>query len=398
MNTKFIALLGSTGSIGGSTLSLVRQFPDRFKIHSLSCRRSIDKLVDQIKEFSPKQVVVEASDQVTQLRELFAESELEILSGDQGNCQLVQHPEVDLVVTGIVGSAGLSPCLKALEYGKDLVFGNKESLVLAGELFMQVAHRSGSLILPMDSEHNAIYQSLAGHRREDVISLILTASGGPFRDLPLDDFSAITKKDALQHPNWEMGNKITIDSATMMNKGLEVIEAHWLFGIPLEKIEVVIHRESIVHSLVEYVDGSLIAQLGQPDMRIPLAYCLGYPERLPLKLPRLNLCELGSLHFENPDPVRYPCFALALAALRQGGAAPAVLNGGNEAVVEAFLDEELRFSHIASYLQRLMSLFGRWRQKPECPNYLQYINSVDDALAADRWGRSKLRQLLETTS
>ena len=398
MNPKFIALLGSTGSIGRSTLSLVRQFPDRFKIHSLSCRRSIDKLVDQIKEFSPKQVVVEASDQVTQLRELFAESELEILSGDQGNCQLVQHPEVDLVVTGIVGSAGLSPCLKALEYGKDLVFGNKESLVLAGELFMQVAHRSGSLILPMDSEHNAIYQSLAGHRREDVISLILTASGGPFRDLPLDNFSAITKKDALQHPNWEMGNKITIDSATMMNKGLEVIEAHWLFGIPLEKIEVVIHRESIVHSLVEYVDGSLIAQLGQPDMRIPLAYCLGYPERLPLKLPRLNLCELGSLHFENPDPVRYPCFALALAALRQGGAAPAVLNGGNEAVVEAFLDEELRFSHIASYLQRLMSLFGRWRQKPECPNYLQYINSVDDALAADRWGRSKLRQLLETTS
>jgi len=398
MNPKFIALLGSTGSIGRSTLSLVRQFPDRFKIHSLSCRRSIDKLVDQIKEFSPKQVVVEASDQVTQLRELFAESELEILSGDQGNCQLVQHPEVDLVVTGIVGSAGLSPCLKALEYGKDLVFGNKESLVLAGELFMQVAHRSGSLILPMDSEHNAIYQSLAGHRREDVISLILTASGGPFRDLPLDDFSAITKKDALQHPNWEMGNKITIDSATMMNKGLEVIEAHWLFGIPLEKIEVVIHRESIVHSLVEYVDGSLIAQLGQPDMRIPLAYCLGYPERLPLKLPRLNLCELGSLHFENPDPVRYPCFALALAALRQGGAAPAVLNGGNEAVVEAFLDEELRFSHIASYLQRLMSLLGRWRQKPECPNYLQYINSVDDALAADRWGRSKLRQLLETTS
>ena len=398
MNPKFIALLGSTGSIGRSTLSLVRQFPDRFKIHSLSCRRSIDKLVDQIKEFSPKQVVVEASDQVTQLRELFAESELEILSGDQGNCQLVQHPEVDLVVTGIVGSAGLSPCLKALEYGKDLVFGNKESLVLAGELFMQVAHRSGSLILPMDSEHNAIYQSLAGHRREDVISLILTASGGPFRDLPLVDFSAITKEAALKHPTWEMGNKITIDSATMMNKGLEVIEAHWLFGIPLEKIEVVIHRESIVHSLVEYVDGSLIAQLGQPDMRIPLAYCLGYPERLPLKLPRLNLCELGSLHFENPDPVRYPCFALALAALRQGGAAPAVLNGGNEAVVEAFLDEELHFSHIASYLQRLMSHLECWRQKPECPNYLQYINSVDDALAADRWGRSQLRQLLETTS
>ena len=398
MNPKFIALLGSTGSIGGSTLSLVRQFPDRFKIHSLSCRRSIDRLVDQIREFAPKQVVVEASDQVTQLRELFAESELKILSGDQGNCQLVQHPEVDLVVTGIVGSAGLSPCLKALEYGKDLVFGNKESLVLAGELFMRAAHRSGSLILPMDSEHNAIYQSLVGHRREDVVSLILTASGGPFRDLPLVDFSAITKEAALKHPTWEMGNKITIDSATMMNKGLEVIEAHWLFGIPLEKIEVVIHRESIVHSLVEYVDGSLIAQLGQPDMRIPLAYCLGYPERLPLKLPRLNLCEFGSLHFENPDPFRYPCFSLALAALRQGGAAPAVLNGGNEAVVEAFLDEELRFSHIASYLQRLMSLFGRWRQKPECPNYLQYINSVDDALAADRWGRSKLRQLLETTS
>ena len=398
MNPKSIALLGSTGSIGGSTLSLVRQFPDRFKIHSLSCRRSIDVLVDQIKEFAPKQVVVEASDQVNQLRELFAESELGILSGDQGNCELVQHPDVDLVVTGIVGSAGLSPCLKALESGKDLVFGNKESLVLAGELFMQVAHRSGSRILPMDSEHNAIYQSLVGHRREDVVSLILTASGGPFRDMPLEDFSAITKEAALQHPNWEMGNKITIDSATMMNKGLEVIEAHWLFGIPLEKIEVVIHRESIVHSLVEYVDGSLIAQLGQPDMRIPLAYCLGYPERLPLNLPRLNLCKLGSLHFENPDPVRYPCLALALAALQQGGPAPAVLNGGNEAVVEAFLDEELHFNHITSYLQSLMSLLDRWRQQPECPNYLQHINSVDDALAADRWGRSQLRHLLETTS
>ena len=398
MNPKSIALLGSTGSIGGSTLSLVRQFPDRFKIHSLSCRRSIEMLIDQIKEFAPKQVVVEASDQVNQLRELFNESELEILSGDQGNCELVQHPDVDLVVTGIVGSAGLSPCLKALESGKDLVFGNKESLVLAGELFMQVAHRSGSRILPMDSEHNAIYQSLVGHRREDVVSLILTASGGPFRDMPLEDFSAITKEAALQHPNWEMGNKITIDSATMMNKGLEVIEAHWLFGIPLEKIEVVIHRESIVHSLVEYVDGSLIAQLGQPDMRIPLAYCLGYPERLPLNLPRLNLCELGSLHFENPDPVRYPCLTLALTALRQGGVAPAVLNGGNEEVVEAFLDEELHFNHIASYLQRLMSLLECWRQKPECPNYLQHINSVDDALAADRWGRSQLRHLLETTS
>lgn len=263
---------------------------------------------------------------------------------------------------------------------------------------MQAAAESGSRVLPMDSEHNAIYQALVGHRREDVASLTLTASGGPFRDWPLEEFNQIRREDALQHPNWSMGNKITVDSATMMNKGLEVIEARWLFGMPPEKIEVVIHRESIVHSLVEYIDGSFLAQLGQPDMRIPLAYCLGYPERLPLELPRLRLSELGTLHFESPDLVRYPCLQLALQALEQGGAAPAILNGANEAAVEAFLEERLHFCEIASYLQRLMSLHQEHLQTGECPVHLQQIQSVEDALAADRWGRLQLQHLLSAAS
>lgn len=398
MKPRSIALLGSTGSIGASTLSIIRQFPNQFHIASLSCRRSLELLIDQIREFHPRQVVVEEPAQVATLRELFPENSLEILWGEHGLCEAVQHPEVELVVTGIVGSAGLAPCLAALASGKDLVFGNKESLVLTGELFMQAAAESGSRVLPMDSEHNAIYQALVGHRREDVASLTLTASGGPFRDWPLEEFNQIRREDALQHPNWSMGNKITVDSATMMNKGLEVIEARWLFGMPPEKIEVVIHRESIVHSLVEYIDGSFLAQLGQPDMRIPLAYCLGYPERLPLELPRLRLSELGTLHFESPDLVRYPCLQLALQALEQGGAAPAILNGANEAAVEAFLEERLHFCEIASYLQRLMSLHQEHLQTGECPVHLQQIQSVEDALAADRWGRLQLQHLLSAAS
>jgi 1-deoxy-D-xylulose-5-phosphate reductoisomerase len=289
MTPKNIALLGSTGSIGGSTLKIVRQFPERFRVQCLSCQRSLPKLIEQIREFQPACVVVANAEQVAELRQLFAAERLEVKCGEAGLCDAVRNPAVDLVVTGIVGSAGLAPCFAALEAGKDLVFGNKESLVLAGELFMEASRRSGSKVLPMDSEHNAIFQALVGHRQEDVARLILTASGGAFRDLELEKFPLIQREDALQHPNWEMGNKITVDSATMMNKGLEVIEAFWLFGVPPEQIEVVVHRESVVHSLVEYVDGSFLAQLGQPDMRIPLAYCLAYPERLPLDLPRLRL-------------------------------------------------------------------------------------------------------------
>jgi 1-deoxy-D-xylulose-5-phosphate reductoisomerase len=395
MTPKNIALLGSTGSIGGSTLKIVRQFPERFRVQCLSCQRSLPKLIEQIREFQPACVVVANAEQVAELRQLFAAERLEVKCGEAGLCDAVRNPAVDLVVTGIVGSAGLAPCFAALEAGKDLVFGNKESLVLAGELFMEASRRSGSKVLPMDSEHNAIFQALVGHRQEDVARLILTASGGAFRDLELEKFPLIQREDALQHPNWEMGNKITVDSATMMNKGLEVIEAFWLFGVPPEQIEVVVHRESVVHSLVEYVDGSFLAQLGQPDMRIPLAYCLAYPERLPLDLPRLRLPDLASLHFTAPEPKRYPCLFLALQALKDQGAAPAVLNGANEAAVAGFLDEQLRFCDIASYLSEVMQLHAQVAASPDVPAHLRHPRTLSDALAADQWGRQQLQRLLE---
>ena len=400
-----VTVLGSTGSIGLNTLDIIRQFPQKFQIEALSCRNSIEQLCEQIREFKPRLVCVDTSDQARELRESFRSrhrfSETEFVWGMEGLKQISSDPQIDLVMAGIVGAAGLEPTFSAVEAGKIVAIANKEPLVIAGELFVQTAKKTGSKLLPTDSEHNAIFQALHNEPPNRIARLILTASGGPFRDLPLDEFEKVTLAEALNHPNWEMGRKITIDSATMMNKGLEIIEAHWLFNTPIEKIDVLIQRESIIHSMVEFIDGSFLAQMGLPDMRVPIAYCLSWPERLPLKIPRLNLVELNALHFEAINDQRFPCLPLSLKAAKQGGGAPAVLNGANEKVVASFLNEEIRFVDISIVLASVMQGFDETIQQTkidslaELPDFLLNIQSLEDAVQADRWGREKAKELIE---
>ena len=395
-----LTVLGATGSIGLNTLEIVRQFPQKFKVEALSCRSSIERLVEQIKEFQPRLVCVDNSEQARELRETFREgnsgTETEFVWGVEGLVQVSSDPEVDLVVAGIVGAAGLQPTYSAVQAGKTVAVANKEPLVMAGELFVQTANKTGAKLLPTDSEHNAIFQILHGEPPERIARLILTASGGPFRDLPLKEFEKITPAEALSHPNWEMGRKISIDSATMMNKGLEIIEAHWLFNTPVENIDVLMQRESIIHSMVEFIDGSFLAQMGLPDMRVPIAYCLGWPERLPLKIPRLDPLSMSALHFEKIDPQRYPCLPLAIKVAKQGGAAPAVLNGANETVVTAFLGEEIRFVEIAETIAAVIKDFEKALHQVDVPSFLRKIRTLEDAEHADKWGRKQASKILES--
>jgi 1-deoxy-D-xylulose-5-phosphate reductoisomerase len=395
-----LTVLGATGSIGLNTLEIVRQFPHKFKIEALSCRSSIERLVEQIKEFQPRLVCVDNSEQARELRETLRDgnsgTETEFVWGVEGLVQISSDPEVDLVVAGIVGAAGLQPTYSAVQAGKTVAVANKEPLVMAGELFVQTAKKTGAKLLPTDSEHNAIFQALHGEPPERIARLILTASGGPFRDLPLKEFEKITLAEALSHPNWEMGQKISIDSATMMNKGLEIIEAHWLFNTPVENIDVLMQRESIIHSMVEFIDGSFLAQMGLPDMRVPIAYCLGWPERLPLKIPRLDPLSMSALHFEKIDPQRYPCLPLAIKVAKQGGAAPAVLNGANETVVTAFLGEEIRFVEIAETIAAVIKDFEKALHQVDVPSFLRKIRSLEDAKHADKWGRKQASKILES--
>jgi len=395
-----LTVLGATGSIGLNTLEIVRQFPHKFKIEALSCRSSIERLVEQIKEFQPRLVCVDNSEQARELRETFREgnsgTETEFVWGVEGLVQVSSDPEVDLVVAGIVGAAGLQPTYSAVQAGKTVAVANKEPLVMAGELFVQTANKTGAKLLPTDSEHNAIFQVLHGEPPERIARLILTASGGPFRDLPLKEFEKITPAEALSHPNWEMGRKISIDSATMMNKGLEIIEAHWLFNTPVENIDVLMQRESIIHSMVEFIDGSFLAQMGLPDMKVPIAYCLGWPERLPLKIPRLDPLSMSALHFEKIDPQRYPCLPLAIKVAKQGGAAPAVLNGANETVVTAFLGEEIRFVEIAETIAAVIKNFEKALHQVDVPSFLRKIRTLEDAEHADKWGRKQASKILES--
>ena len=402
---KKLTVLGSTGSIGLNTLDIIRQFPHKFRIEALSCRNSIESLSEQIKEFKPRLVCVDTAKQASELRESFRSGnscpETEFVWGTEGLKQISSDPEVDLVVAGIVGAAGLEPTFAAVEAGKIVAVANKEPLVMAGELFIQTAKKTGAKLLPTDSEHNAIFQALHDEPPERIARLILTASGGPFRDLPLDEFEKITLAEALNHPNWEMGRKITIDSATMMNKGLEIIEAHWLFNTPVDKIDVLMQRESIIHSMVEFIDGSFLAQMGLPDMRVPIAYCLGWPERLPLKIPRLDPVSLNALHFEAIDEQRFPCLPLSLKVAKQGGGAPAVLNGANEKVVAAFLNEEIRFVDIAKTLASVMQDLDETLQQTaqgslaDIPDFLLKIKTLEDALQADQWGREQAGKVLK---
>lgn len=345
---KTISLLGSTGSIGCNVLAVIRQFPKRYKVAALSAGKNIARLKQQAIEFNPRCISVASEELADKLSaELPIEFKDRICWGLEGNRRVATIDEADMTVTAVVGAVGLLPTLDAIAAGKDIGLANKETLVMAGALVMDAVRRSGVRLLPIDSEHSAIFQALEAGRRQDVSRIILTASGGPFRDWSKDDLLKVTPDQALAHPNWDMGQKISIDSATLMNKGLEVIEARWLFDVEPDQIGVVVHPQSIVHSLVEFIDGSVVAQLGIPDMRIPIAYALSYPKRLALGLSRLSLSECGNLSFEKPDYDRFPALQMAFDVLEQGGVKPTVLNAANEVAVEYFLSGKIEFLNIA---------------------------------------------------
>jgi 1-deoxy-D-xylulose-5-phosphate reductoisomerase len=383
MAVKQLAVLGSTGSIGVTTLDLVERFPDRFAAVSLAGGRNVERLAEQVRRFRPRLVATADGDSAAALHAALPEFRGEIVAGLEGIERVATAPQAELVISALVGALGLRPTLRAIEAGKDVALANKEVLVVAGELVQAAARRAGVNVFPLDSEHNAIYQALHGHRRSDVRRIILTASGGPFLRTPREELAAATPAQALKHPTWKMGSKITIDSSTLMNKGLEVIEAHWLFGLPPEQIDVVIHPQSIVHSLVEYVDGSVLAQLGIPDMAIPISYILAYPERLALThLPSLDLVKAGRLEFVAPDLERFPCLALAYRALRTKGTAPAVLNAANEVLVDAFLRERIGYLDIPRIAHAVLDRHA-----------LVAHPSLDELLAADAWARRAADEL-----
>ena len=383
MAAKRLIILGSTGSIGTATLDLVAEFPEAFEVVGLAAGRGGDAFERQIRRFRPRVASVSTIEEADRLRAGLGDVGVEILGGPGAAAAVAAQTEGDLVVSAIVGAAGLVPTLAAIRAGKTIALANKETLVMAGALVTAEAARCGVAILPIDSEHSAIFQALGGQRAQDVRRVILTASGGPFWDLPRRLLDRVTREDALRHPTWSMGPKITIDSATLMNKGLEVIEAHWLFGLPADRIDVVIHRQSVVHSLVEYCDGSMLAQMGIADMRGPISYALAHPARLPLRLPPLDLAARGTLTFEPPDPERFPCLGYGYAALKAGGTAPAVLNAANEEAVAAFLDGRIGFPAIAETIDRVL---GQSSTRP--------ARTLDDILLADGWARAEARRVL----
>jgi len=380
---KTIVILGSTGSIGTSTLDIVEHFPDEFRVAGLSAATNDQKLEEQIRRFKPRMVALSNESAAARLTQRCADLPVEILSGTEGVAQVASISEAEMVISAIVGGAGLVPTLAAIRANKHIALANKEPMVMAGKLMQEEARKHGVRIFPVDSEHSAIFQSLEGHRLEDVRRLILTASGGALWTLTKEELQDVTPERALQHPNWKMGAKITIDSATLMNKGLEVVEARWLFDIPESRIDVLIHRESIIHSLVEYQDRSMIAQLGLPDMRTPISYAMRYPERMPLDLPSLDLTEIGKLTFCKPDHDRFPCLGLGYESLRVGGTMPATMNAANEVAVEAFLNGGIRFIDIAEIIRSTMEA----HQPRE-------VESLDDALETDRWAREKAEALV----
>ncbi len=343
-----LAILGATGSIGASTLDVAARHPQRYRVFALTANGSAAQLAELCARHRPRYAVLSGVGEDRDLRRTFGGFGTELAFGAQALETVARHPEVDAVMAGIVGAAGLASTLAAVRAGKRVLLANKEAMVMAGPLVVGAARRSGAQIVPVDSEHNAVFQCFSG--KTFVRKIVLTASGGPFRASPPESLAQVTPEQACAHPNWTMGRKISVDSATMMNKGLEVIEARWLFDLPPERIEVLIHPQSIVHSLVEYADGSMIAQLSNPDMRVPIANALAYPERVESGAPSLDLAAVASLSFEKPDPARFPCLALAYSALRAGGAAPAVLNAANEIAVDAFLAGRLAFTGIAGVI------------------------------------------------
>jgi 1-deoxy-D-xylulose-5-phosphate reductoisomerase len=380
---KHIAILGSTGSIGVSTLDVVRQHPGRFSVAGLAAGSNVRLLAEQVREFRPKVVSVRDASSVAALREELGADCPELLHGTEGASAVASADEAEFVVSAIVGAAGLVPTVAAIRAGKHIGLANKETMVVAGRLVSDLARKHGVEILPVDSEHSAIYQSLAGHRHEDVLRVILTASGGPFLNTPAEELRKVTPARALKHPKWDMGAKITIDSSTLMNKGLEVIEAHWLFDMPADKIGVVVHPQSIIHSMVEYIDGCVMAQLGVPDMRAPIAYAMAWPERCPSGIGRLDLAKTGTLTFLEPDTGRFPCLRLAYDALKAAKTYPAVLNAANEVAVAAFLDGRIGFTGIPELVERTMQAHEAWEPV-----------ELDEYLQADAWARKTAGQLI----
>ena len=351
---KKIALLGSTGSIGTQTLDVVRHYKDDFQVTALAASSNITRLEEQIREFKPKMAVVFNEDKAVELKQKIQDLDVEILSGMDGLIAAATEESADIVLTAVVGMIGIRPTIAAIEAGKDIALANKETLVTAGHLIMPLAKAKGVKILPVDSEHSAIFQSLQGEKRSQIHKILLTASGGPFRGRSLDELKNIQVEDALKHPNWVMGRKITIDSATMVNKGLEVIEARWLFDVGLDQIQVVVHPESVIHSAVEFDDSAVIAQLGTPDMRLPIQYALFYPDRKPMNGEWLDLFKLGTLHFEKPDMEVFRGLKLAYEALEIGGSMPTVFNAANEMAVAAFLDRKIGFLDIPEIIGAAM--------------------------------------------
>lgn len=383
---KRISILGSTGSIGKSTLSVVDKYSERFCVVALAAGNNIDLLEQQVIRFKPAVVSVSSKASAEAMRKRLSGINVRIFSGIEGMIRVAALDEADITVSAVVGTAGLVPTVAAIRAGKDIALANKEVLVTAGELVMGECSARKISLLPVDSEHSAIFQCLLAGESRDVRRLILTASGGPFRRHSKQDLAAVTTAQALKHPNWTMGRKITIDSATLMNKGLEVIEARWLFGLPPERIKVLVHPQSIVHSMVEYRDGAVVAQLGTPDMKGPIAYALSYPERLEGVSPALDLARIGSLTFEEPDAERFPCLTLAFDALRAGGTMPAVLSAANEVAVKYFLDEKIAFGDIARIIKTTMEA-----HTPAS------INSVEDALKADLWARLEAEKSIKVS-
>ena len=391
VGTQQLTILGSTGSIGVNTLDVVRRHPRRYRVVALCAHSQVDRLFEQCVEFRPRHAVVGDPLLAAELaaRLAVAGCPTEVSHGPEALLRMAELPEVDAVMAAIVGAAGLAPTLAAARAGKKILLANKEALVMAGPVFMRAVRESGATLLPIDSEHNAIFQSLpsnySGNLAESgVLGLYLTASGGPFLGMAVSELESVSPEQACAHPNWVMGRKISVDCATMMNKGLEVIEAHWLFNVPADRIQVVIHPQSVVHSLVQYADGSVIAELGNPDMRTPIAHALAYPQRIAAGVEPLDLYQVASLHFARPDLERFPCLALAYRALGEGGSAPTTLNAANEVAVEAFLERRIGFTAIPEVIAEVMD------QLP----LASPLDSLADVLAADRRARETAQRCI----
>ena len=382
---KQLCILGSTGSIGTQTLDIVRAYPDRYSVYALCAHRSVDKLVEQAQEFHPEVVCIADESLYESLNANLSTLNVKVWAGPDAIAQVVTMPSIDVVVAAMVGYAGLRPTIEAIKAGKTIALANKETLVVAGEIICDLASQYHTPILPVDSEHSAIFQSLVGEEQSEIEKILLTASGGPFRTFSLQQMQSVTAADALKHPNWSMGAKITIDSASMMNKGFEVIEAKWLFGVPVEKIQVLVHPQSIVHSAVQFTDGAIKAQLGAPDMRLPIQYALSFPERLASDFPRADLLSLSNLTFEKPDLERFPNLGLAYEAMRRGGNMPCVLNAANEVANLAFREGRCGFLQMSDIIAQTMAK-ATFISKP----------SYEDYVATDTLARSLAEQIVNS--